>query len=76
VWRPRFRARAGLPVFISHGRTDSNLSFTATESFKDELVASGLDVSWCPFDGGHEIPLVALREFKKLLKRLPRLEGE
>jgi len=68
LWRPRLATRAGLPVFMSHGRSDPDLSFVAAESFKDELVAAGLRVEWCPFDGGHEIPLVVLRAFKKFLK--------
>ncbi|HSO38650.1 MAG TPA: hypothetical protein VLT33_39240 [Labilithrix sp.] len=70
LWRPRLATRAGLAVFMSHGRSDPDLSFAAAESFKDELVAAGLRVEWCPFDGGHEIPLVVLRAFKKFLKEL------
>lgn len=69
-WGPRLATRAGLPVFMSHGRADPDLSFVAAESFKDDLVAAGLRAQWCPFDGGHEIPLVVLRAFKKFLKDL------
>ncbi len=69
-WRPRLATRAGLRVFMSHGRADPDLSFVAAESFKEELEGAGLRVEWCPFEGGHEIPLVALRAFKKFLKEL------
>jgi len=67
-WAPLLARRAGLPVFMSHGRSDPDLSFAAAEAFKDDLVAAGLRVEWCPFDGGHAIPLVVLRAFKRFLK--------
>jgi len=70
IWCSLYRTRAGLPTFMSHGRSDPDLAFSAAERFKDDLVGAGLHVDWCPFDGKHEIPLVALRAFKKFLKEL------
>jgi phospholipase/carboxylesterase len=55
-WRPRFTARAGLPVFQSHGRSDPLLPISGAEQLKDALVAGGCDVTWTPFSGQHEIP--------------------
>jgi phospholipase/carboxylesterase len=56
VWRRGFAKRRGLRVFVSHGRADPILSFAAAERFQRELAEAGLDVTWVPFDGGHEIP--------------------
>jgi phospholipase/carboxylesterase len=67
AWRPLYATRAGLPLFASHGRADQDLSFAVAESLCDEVARSGWRVTWCPFDGGHEIPLVAWRAFKRWL---------
>jgi phospholipase/carboxylesterase len=56
TWRRGFAKRRGLRVFVSHGRADPILSFTSAERFQRELADAGLDVTWVPFDGGHEIP--------------------
>jgi phospholipase/carboxylesterase len=69
-WKPLYERRRGLRVFVSHGRKDDDLSFSAAESFQADLSASGWEVSWCPFDGGHEIPLVVWRSFKRWLASL------
>ncbi len=66
LWLPRMKARAGLPVFQSHGRADPLLPFSIAERLRDALQDAGLPVSWIPFEGGHEIPpqvLAALGEF-------------
>jgi phospholipase/carboxylesterase len=65
-WRPGLARRAGLRVFISHGRSDTTFSFARAARFAAELEAAGLNVTWMPFDGGHEIPavvVVALNHF-------------
>ena len=54
------------PVFISHGRHDPVLPFAGSERARDMLQRHGFDVSFHPFEGGHEIPGViigALAEF-------------
>lgn len=58
---------AGLPVLLSHGRGDDDLAFAAGEALRDHLVALGGHVTWMPFDGGHEIPLVVWRALRKWL---------
>lgn len=55
VWRARATARAGLPVFQSHGRSDAILSYAAAQSLHELLEACGLRVDFVPFDGGHGI---------------------
>ena len=65
-WESHFSERRGLPVFMSHGRQDGTLPFAAADRFRHKLEAAGLQVTWCPFDGGHEIPaavVIALNEF-------------
>jgi phospholipase/carboxylesterase len=66
TWERHFSRRRGLPVFISHGRRDATLPFAVADRMQTKLVAAGLDVTWRPFDGGHEIPatvVIALNEF-------------
>lgn len=55
-WRPAMAARAGLPVFQSHGRSDPLLPFALAETLRDELRGAGLGVTWVDFPGGHQIP--------------------
>ncbi|MGH7434677.1 MAG: alpha/beta hydrolase [Polyangiaceae bacterium] len=67
LWRPRYPGRRGLRTFASHGRGDDDLSFAAAESFQRELSEAGWGVTWVPFDGGHEIPMIVWRSFKRWL---------
>lgn len=69
-WEAHFRERRGLPVFLAHGRADPVLSFQIAERFRDKLEAAGLKVSWCPFDGGHEIPAVVVQALNDFTERL------
>jgi phospholipase/carboxylesterase len=65
-WRTQMQRRKGLPVFISHGRNDTILPFELAERLKAEMVATGLAVTFIPFDGSHEIPVevvIALNDF-------------
>lgn len=61
-----------LPVFASHGRADRDLSFAAGERLRDCLAEAGADVTWQPFDEGHEVPLVVWRRLRKFLLRVGR----
>lgn len=69
VWRPLLPRLEATPVFKSHGRSDPELCFSAAESFHRDLVAAGADVSWIPFDGGHEISLVVLYHLRRFLMK-------
>ncbi|HUQ08897.1 MAG TPA: hypothetical protein VM146_01185 [Steroidobacteraceae bacterium] len=69
----RERARlAGLPVLVSHGTQDTDLAFSAGEALRDFHRNSGAQVTWQPFDGGHEIPLVVWRALRRFVFDLAR----
>ena len=59
---------AGLPTLVSHGRDDQDLAFSTGEALRDAVAAAGAAVTWVPFDGGHEIPLVVWRRLRGFLK--------
>jgi phospholipase/carboxylesterase len=59
----------GLPIFVSHGRRDDDLSFAAGEALRDFAADAGARVTWVPFDSGHELPLVVWRELRKFLRQ-------
>ena len=66
AWLRGLAKRRGLRVFISHGRADPTLPFAAADRLRKELAEAGLDVTWFPFDGVHEIPsavVAALNQF-------------
>jgi len=47
------------------------LPFATMERFQERIKATGLDVTWFPFDGGHAIPdevITALNAFLQTLK--------
>lgn len=62
-----YRGLAGVPVLVTHGRSDPDLAFSAGEALRDALVAGGASVTWVSFDGAHEIPLIAWRALRKLI---------
>jgi len=55
-WAPLALGRRGLPALQSHGMVDPLLPFAYAEKLRDLLRTGGLDVTWVPFRGGHEIP--------------------
>jgi phospholipase/carboxylesterase len=67
-WRPRLPRLAELPVFIAHGRDDAELAFAAGEALRDAAREGGAAVTWLPFDGPHELPLVVWRALRKWLR--------
>lgn len=69
-WEHHFDRRRGIPVFLSHGRADTTLPFAAAERFRLKLEASGVKVTWCPFDGGHEIPATVVIELNRFIDAL------
>jgi phospholipase/carboxylesterase len=48
--------KPGFPIFMSHGRGDPVLPFRLAEALRDLVQASHHEVTWVPFQGGHEIP--------------------
>jgi phospholipase/carboxylesterase len=73
-WEGHFGERRGLPVFLAHGRQDGTLPFATADRFRQKLEAAGLQVTWCPFDGGHDIPATVVTALNDFLTRL-RLGG-
>jgi phospholipase/carboxylesterase len=66
TWRSQMGRRKGLPVFMSHGRSDTILPIDLAERLRAEMVNAGMSVTFVPFEGNHEIPaevVVALNEF-------------
>jgi len=57
----------GLPVLVAHGTRDPELAHAAGERLRDLAIAAGATVTWVPFDGPHEIPLVVWRALRKFL---------
>ncbi len=73
-WRPHLSRLQGLPALVAHGRQDGDLAFSAGERLRDLLQEAGACVTWLPFDGGHEMPLVVWRALRRFV--LARLAGE
>ena len=69
-WLPRRERLRDFPVFVSHGSTDSDLAFAAGERLRDFVLESSARLTWVPFEGGHEIPLVVWRGLRKFLASL------
>jgi phospholipase/carboxylesterase len=71
-WRTEMRGRKGLPVFMSHGHSDTTLPFDLAERLKADMIAAGMSVTFIPFEGSHEIPaevVIALNDFLSRLNR-------
>lgn len=71
-WLPLAHRVKDMPVLVSHGERDPDLAFSAGEASREMLESGGARVTWVPFDGGHEIPLVVWRAVKKFLGQIPR----
>lgn len=69
-WRPRAKARAGLPVVISHGTQDPLLPFADAEALRDLLKDAGMRVNWVPFNGPHTIVPPALAALAQMVTSL------
>lgn len=69
AWVERFPSRRSLPIFIAHGRNDGVLPFAIAERFAGKLKTAGLNVTWFPFEGGHNIPPPVIRELNAFLAK-------
>jgi phospholipase/carboxylesterase len=75
-WQTRAPARAGLPVFQSHGLYDDILPFAVGEALRDLLVGAGLRVHFAPFPGPHTILPEVLEGLADFLEdRLSAMRG-
>lgn len=66
-WAPHWNRLRGLPVLLAHGRDDDDLAFSAGERLHGLLDAAGARVTWLPFDGGHQLPLVVWRALRRFV---------
>lgn len=71
-WVPLMPARAGLKVLQSHGTMDPILPFPLAERLRDHLKAAGLEVTFLPFHGQHQIPASMLQHLSQLLQGLAK----
>jgi phospholipase/carboxylesterase len=71
LWKRHYARRRGLRVFISHGGSDPTLSFAVADRMRKSMTAAGIQVTWFPFDGGHEIPVQVLAALNDFLRDLP-----
>jgi phospholipase/carboxylesterase len=69
-WQQRFATLRNVPVFMSHGTADPVLPFAVADRFRTGLQAAGVKVTWVPFDGGHEMPMVVIDELNQFIARL------
>lgn len=67
---PRMPSLRGIPVLLSHGRSDALLPHAAAEVLRDRLRAAGAAVEWHTFIGGHEIPRVVISAAGAFLRTL------
>jgi len=67
-WQPRIKSLAGVPILMSHGRSDMLLPFSVAETLRDRLRAAGAVVDWHPFVGGHEISAESLGAASRILR--------
>lgn len=72
AWAEHFAGRRHLPIFIAHGRQDGVLPFEIMERFQARLKAFGMNVTWYPFDGGHDIPLEVVDAVNAFLRQVFR----
>jgi phospholipase/carboxylesterase len=70
AWDAQRSRLRDLPVFVSHGRRDPDLSFAAGERLRDFAAGAGARVTWVPFEGGHEIPLSVWRSVRKFMRTI------
>jgi len=70
AWAEHFAGRRHLPILIAHGRRDPVLSFAIMDRFQARLKAFGMDVTWVPFDGVHEIPPVVVDQVNAFVARV------
>ena len=69
-WADKIAARAGLPVFQSHGTEDPILPYQGAEWLREMLENAGLAVEFHAFPGGHTITGAVLQKLSQFLQRL------
>ena len=75
AWAEHFAGRRRLPIFIAHGTHDSVLPFAIMDRFQQRLKTFGLNVTWMPFDGDHEIPEAVVRQVNAFVQQVVGLQS-
>ena len=57
-------------MLVAHGDGDAELSLRAGELLRDFAITAGANVTWLPFEGGHQLPFVVWRALKKLVREV------
>jgi phospholipase/carboxylesterase len=70
TWQPLATRLAGLPVLQTHGTRDPLLAHSDAERLRDLLREGGAQLEFVSFDGGHELPPVALAALGKFISSL------
>jgi phospholipase/carboxylesterase len=68
-WVPLMEKCRGLPVLISHGKSDPILPYALAERLRDRFVEAGADVEFVPFNGGHGISDGVVDALGRLVER-------
>ena len=69
-WEPDLAARAGLPVWIAHGRRDPVISVEFGRAARDLLTAGGLDVTYEESDAAHHVDPRAIAALPAWVERV------
>ena len=67
VWEPRMATLKDVPILQTHGRYDPLLAYDDALRLRELLQQSGATVTFVPFEGGHEIPLVAMQALRSFI---------
>jgi phospholipase/carboxylesterase len=70
-WSADLERRRGLPVAITHGRTDPIIAVDFARRARERLQAAGLDVRWWETDVGHTIDPAIVGDLVAWLASLP-----
>lgn len=74
-WQPDLAGRAGLPVFIAHGRRDPVISVEFARAANDLLRRGGLEVEYHESDAVHQIDPAHVPDAVSWLARVVSLDG-
>jgi len=69
-WQQGAHRLRDMRILVSHGTMDDDLSFAAGERLRDWLLGLGAQVTWAPFDGTHQIPLLVWRRLRQFLTNI------
>ncbi|HEX4466599.1 MAG TPA: phospholipase [Solirubrobacteraceae bacterium] len=69
-WEPDLAGRAGMPVFIAHGRADQTIAVERGRAAAERLRDGGLDVEYWEGDGPHRLDPACIAPAQAWLRRV------